>query len=104
MFPNGNYEILCTGVLSSKEITTRLAAVSARSLLPFMFICPQMLLSFVGSPRLTISWSVVTMAAIKGLVVIICCVGGSIWLFLHCRKVCLRVCEDAYLVVIFLFV
>jgi hypothetical protein len=40
---------LCSGI-SSKEVTIRLAILSARSL-PLMFVCPLILCSFVGSLR-----------------------------------------------------
>ena len=40
----------CPGI-SSKDVTTHLAAVSARSL-PLMFVCPLIVCSIVGSPCL----------------------------------------------------
>jgi hypothetical protein len=55
----------CPG-MSSNDGTIRLAAVFARSL-PLMFASPHILCSIVGSPSIIIYWSVVTMAAIRGL-------------------------------------
>ncbi len=52
--------------MSSNDDTTRLAAVSARSL-PLMFACPLILCSIVGRTSLILYWSEVTMAAISGL-------------------------------------
>ena len=40
----------CSG-MPSNDVTTRLAAASARSL-PFMFVCPLILRSIVGRPSL----------------------------------------------------
>ncbi len=42
----------CSGI-SSNEVTTNLAAASARSL-PRMLVCPLILFSFVGRPRLAL--------------------------------------------------
>ena len=55
----------CFG-MSSNEITTRLAAASARSL-PFISVCPLILCSIVGRSRLILYWSKSTMAVISGL-------------------------------------
>ena len=55
----------CSGT-SSNDVTTRLAAASARSL-PFICVCPLILCSIVGSPSLILYWSDFTMAVISGL-------------------------------------
>jgi hypothetical protein len=52
--------------MSSNEYTTRLDAALARSL-PLMYVCPLILCSIMGRPRLIMYWSDVTMAAISGL-------------------------------------
>jgi hypothetical protein len=49
-FPMVIVSFWCSGI-SSKEVTTNLAAVSAKSL-PWLFVCPLILLSYAGSPRL----------------------------------------------------
>ncbi len=55
----------CPG-MSSKDVITRLAPVSTRSL-PLMCVCPLILNSILGGPSLILYWSEVTMAAISGL-------------------------------------
>ncbi len=52
----------CPG-MSSNDVTTRFALVSAR-LLPLMLVCPLIFCSIVGRPSLILYWSKVTMAAI----------------------------------------
>ncbi len=49
-----------------KNVTTRFPVVSARYL-PLMSVCPLILCSIMGRPSLILYWSVVTMAAIRGL-------------------------------------
>ncbi len=55
----------CSG-MSSNEVTTRLAAASARSL-PLMSVCPLILCSIVERPSVILYWSEDTMAVIIGL-------------------------------------
>jgi hypothetical protein len=55
----------CPG-MPSNDVTTRLAALSARSLL-LIFACLLSFCSIVCSPNLTLHWSVETMAAMRGL-------------------------------------
>ena len=52
--------------MSSNDVTTRLAAASARSL-PFISVCPLILFSVVGRPRLILYRNKSTMAVISGL-------------------------------------
>jgi len=50
--------------MSSHDVTTRLAAVSTKSL-PLMYVCPLILCTIVGKPSLILCGSEVTMAAIS---------------------------------------
>ncbi len=54
--------------MSSNDVTTRLAAVFARSL-PLMFVCPLILCNTMDSPSRIVYWSAetTTMSAIQGL-------------------------------------
>ena len=56
---------LCVGI-SAKEVTTSLAAVSARSF-PLMFVCPLIFLRCVGRLRPSLYRIRVTMAVSSGL-------------------------------------
>jgi hypothetical protein len=62
--PMLNVTFWCPG-MSSKDVNTRLDAVSTRSL-PVMFACPLYLCILVGRPSLIPYCSEVTMAAISG--------------------------------------
>ena len=63
-WPMVTVSFLCSG-MSSDDVTTRLAAAFARSL-PFIYVCPLILCSIVGRPRLILYWSNMTMAVISG--------------------------------------
>jgi len=75
-FPMVSASLWCSGI-SSKEVTTNLAAVSAKSL-PRISIWPLILFSFAGRPSTALLLTRVTMVAMRGLWWwYICCVKRS---------------------------